>query len=137
MGRLGLRVRGRLVRWGDGSCWSYWFGLSLSAGREQCAGSTTGHDAMFTTGAPTSPVAITGAASAITQNNATISGTVDTQGLDTTYHFEYGMSAAYGTRLRCTSWRARIIGTASGASRCTSKTCSPALPTPTGWWLPT
>jgi hypothetical protein len=44
----------------------------------------------------TPPVATTGAAQAITQTGATLTGTVDRNGGATTYHFEYGTSAAYG-----------------------------------------
>ena len=42
------------------------------------------------------PSATTGAASAIGRNTATIAGTVDPQGTDTTYHFEYGTAVGYG-----------------------------------------
>ena len=44
----------------------------------------------------TPPVATTGAAEAITQTGATLTGTIDRNGGATTYHFEYGTSAAYG-----------------------------------------
>ena len=42
------------------------------------------------------PSATTGAASSVTQSGATVSGTVDPQGMATTYHFEYGTSSSYG-----------------------------------------
>jgi hypothetical protein len=43
-----------------------------------------------------SPVARTGAASGIYSTQANLNGTVDPNGLATTYHFEYGVSTAYG-----------------------------------------
>ena len=42
------------------------------------------------------PVAVTGAADSITETAAGLNGTVDPNGSVTTYHFEYGTSAAYG-----------------------------------------
>ena len=45
---------------------------------------------------PTPPVATTGAAEAVIQAAATLTGTVDRNGGTTSYHFEYGTSAAYG-----------------------------------------
>ena len=45
---------------------------------------------------PTPPVATTGVAESITQTGATLTGSVDRNGGTTSYHFEYGTSAAYG-----------------------------------------
>jgi hypothetical protein len=45
---------------------------------------------------PEPPVAVTGAADSITETAAGLNGTVDPNGSVTTYHFEYGTSAAYG-----------------------------------------
>jgi hypothetical protein len=45
---------------------------------------------------PAAPVATTGPAESITQTGATFTGSVDRKGGATTYHFEYGTSAAYG-----------------------------------------
>jgi hypothetical protein len=42
------------------------------------------------------PSATTGAASSVTQSSATVSATVDPQGMATTYRFEYGTSSSYG-----------------------------------------
>jgi hypothetical protein len=42
------------------------------------------------------PDATTGAATNVGQTTATIAGTVDPQGMATTYHFEYGTSTSYG-----------------------------------------
>jgi hypothetical protein len=42
------------------------------------------------------PVAVTGAADSLTETTANLNGSVDPNGTDTTYHFEYGTSAGYG-----------------------------------------
>jgi hypothetical protein len=42
------------------------------------------------------PSATTGAASSVAQSSATVGGTVDPQGMATTYRFEYGTSSSYG-----------------------------------------
>ena len=42
------------------------------------------------------PAATTGAAKDLGQTTATVTGTVDPQGMATTYHFEYGTSSSYG-----------------------------------------
>jgi hypothetical protein len=42
------------------------------------------------------PSATTGAATAVGQTTATVNGTVDPQGMATTYRFEYGTSSTYG-----------------------------------------
>jgi len=44
----------------------------------------------------TPPVATTGTAESLTQTGATLTGTIDRNGGATTYHVEYGTSAAYG-----------------------------------------
>ncbi|HXB65209.1 MAG TPA: hypothetical protein VNV42_10080 [Solirubrobacteraceae bacterium] len=51
---------------------------------------TIGPDRTFTATAATPPVVSTGAASGISQNSATLSGTVATNGLQTNYGFEIG-----------------------------------------------
>lgn len=61
------------------------------------AGTVTGQDATFTTGAGTPPLLSTGAASAVSANGAMLSATVATQGLPATYGFEIGTgSTVYG-----------------------------------------
>ena len=45
---------------------------------------------------PEPPVATTGLPDSITETAANLNGTVDPNGSTTTYHFEYGTSAAYG-----------------------------------------
>ncbi len=42
------------------------------------------------------PPVTTGSAANVAETTATIAGTVDTQGIETTYHFEYGTSTSYG-----------------------------------------
>jgi hypothetical protein len=60
-------------------------------------GTTISSDGTFTTGQPTPPGAVTGSANSETQNGASITGTIDTQGLPTTYGFEIGLEAGnYG-----------------------------------------
>jgi hypothetical protein len=68
---------------------------ALLAGNQN--GTTIGADGTFATGQPTPPGATTGPASGVTQNTASITGTIDTQGLPTTYGFEIGLEAGnYG-----------------------------------------
>ena len=43
------------------------------------------------------PAATTGLADAVSDRSANLSGTVDTSGAPTTYHFEYGLTTAYGS----------------------------------------
>jgi hypothetical protein len=46
--------------------------------------------------AAVAPVVVTGPATGIGQSTATLTGSVDTEGEATTYHFEYGTTTAYG-----------------------------------------
>jgi hypothetical protein len=60
-------------------------------------GTALGADETFTTAPRTPPLVVTGGASAVSQNAATISGTIDSRGLQTTYGFEIGTEAGdYG-----------------------------------------
>lgn len=60
-------------------------------------GETVGADGSFTTGAPIPPLVSTGAASGVSLDAASISASIDTQGLQTTYGFEIGTEAGvYG-----------------------------------------
>jgi hypothetical protein len=52
---------------------------------------------VFATSSQSSPVVVTGAASAITPRSATLVGSVDPQGAATVFHFEYGVSDEYGS----------------------------------------
>lgn len=60
-------------------------------------GSTRSEDETFTTPPATPPTATTGVAEGVTHATATLSGTVDPDGLPTVYTFEYGTTASYGT----------------------------------------
>jgi hypothetical protein len=46
--------------------------------------------------AAVAPAVVTGSATSVTQNAATLNGTVDPQGEATTYHFDYGTTDGYG-----------------------------------------
>jgi hypothetical protein len=60
-------------------------------------GTTIGSDGTFTTGKPTPPAIATGGAENVTQNTASITATINTEGLPTTYGFEIGLEAGnYG-----------------------------------------
>jgi hypothetical protein len=56
-----------------------------------------GPDETFTTSSIAAPSVSTGAASAVGVGSATLSGSIDPQGWDTTYLFQYGTSSAYGS----------------------------------------
>jgi hypothetical protein len=62
------------------------------------AGASYGQDEMFTTEAGRSPSVSTGSASGVSVNGATISGTIDPAGAETSYRFEYGTSTESGTQ---------------------------------------
>jgi hypothetical protein len=59
-------------------------------------GTVNGPDQTFTT-TPRAPIVTTTAATSVTQNSATLNGTVNPGALSTTYYFEYGSSTSYGT----------------------------------------
>jgi hypothetical protein len=67
-------------------------GQNLSAGKHM----TERAFAMCATAPPTPPVPVTGAASAITNTGATLSGTVNPSGSPATYTFEYGTTTSFG-----------------------------------------
>ncbi len=60
------------------------------------AGTASGPDHTFRTGAATPPTAVTDGPSSVAENDATITGSVNTNGLPTTYGFEVGTSTDYG-----------------------------------------
>ena len=63
-------------------------------------GTEPGPDYTFTTAPRTPPLVSTGAASAVSQTGASISGTVDPEGIQTSYAFEVGTDTSYsGARL--------------------------------------
>jgi hypothetical protein len=63
---------------------------------KNAAATSHGTDAVFTTTVP--PDVVTGAASSITATAARLNGTVDANGRQATYYFEYGSSTSYGTK---------------------------------------
>jgi phosphodiesterase/alkaline phosphatase D-like protein len=60
-------------------------------------GTTFGAVSSFTTGPGGLPVVTTGATSAVTSTAATLAGTVDPHGRQTTFAFEYGTSNSFGS----------------------------------------
>jgi hypothetical protein len=74
------------------------------------AGTVTGSDETFTTARVPTPSVSTGSAASINSSSARLTGTVNPNGADTTYYFEYGTTAAYGSR---TSTSAAGPGTSS------------------------
>jgi hypothetical protein len=61
------------------------------------SGTTLGSDVSFKTPKPPVPVVATGHPRDLTQTSATLSGTIDPDGLATSYVFQYGTSTAYGS----------------------------------------
>ncbi|MGH2853469.1 MAG: hypothetical protein ACRDLF_04665 [Solirubrobacteraceae bacterium] len=61
-------------------------------------GTSYGQDETLTAAAGQPPVASTGSASGVTVDEATISGTIDPAGKETSYRFEYGTGTEYGTQ---------------------------------------
>jgi len=62
------------------------------------------------------PAATTGAAGAVTDQSATVSGSVDPKGAPTTYHFEYGPTTAYGRTTAATGAGSGTSAVQAGAS---------------------
>lgn len=62
-------------------------------------GSIVGTDETFQTSSTTPPVVATGAASGVSENAATISGSVGPQGVPTSYEFDVGTDTTYGSRI--------------------------------------
>ena len=62
-------------------------------------GTTYGQDQAVTT-LPEAPAVTTGQAAGVTATSATLAGTVNAQGAQTSYQFEYGISTAYGSQVR-------------------------------------
>lgn len=52
--------------------------------------------------APAPPTATTGSSANVAQSSATVNGTVNPSGTDTSYHFEYGTSTSYGSSTSAT-----------------------------------
>jgi len=62
------------------------------------SGTTYGEDRVLTTEAAPQPDVVTGPASSVTLTSATLGGTVNPNGLPTSYHFEWGIDTSYGNR---------------------------------------
>jgi phosphodiesterase/alkaline phosphatase D-like protein len=62
-------------------------------------GSTLGPDETFTTPAAALPIVVSGVSGEVSQNAASISGTVDPQGVPTSYEWDLGTDTTYGTRI--------------------------------------
>jgi hypothetical protein len=62
-------------------------------------GETVGPDQTFTTLPDVPPVVSTGQATGVAQNNATLTGTINTEGFETVYEFDLGVDTGYGTRI--------------------------------------
>ena len=67
--------------------------VAVSAG-----GTVEGSNATFTTPKTPAPVPTTSAATAVTSAAATLNGSVNPEGVPTTYYFQYGTTAAYGSK---------------------------------------
>jgi hypothetical protein len=65
------------------------------------AGTSRGADRTFSTAGP--PTAVTAPASSVAMSTARLNGNVTPNGLATTWYFEYGTTAAYGTKTRTRS----------------------------------
>jgi hypothetical protein len=67
------------------------YSVRLSAHNAQ--GGARAGESFMTFGRPS----VSGVSTGVTKTSATLSGSVDANGFDTTYHFEYGATASYGT----------------------------------------
>jgi len=69
-------------------------------------GTTVGSPKTFTTdaGISTAPDVTTEPATNVTESGATVNGTVDNHGASTTYYFEYGLTASYGSQTTPTAF---------------------------------
>jgi hypothetical protein len=79
-------------------------------------GVTIGPDQTFTTSAPTPPVVVTGEPVGIAQMSATLTGSVDTRGLQTVLSFEYGTTTALGSSKSASVVPGSESGTTVGTS---------------------
>jgi streptogramin lyase len=118
------------------------------------SGVTNGQDVAFT--AQTLPIVATGEVSPIGQTSVTLNATVDPNSLATSYHFEFGPTASYGTQVPSidavvgsdstdhlvsqlilgltpgTTYHVRVVATSSGGTSLgTDRTFTTALPPPT------
>lgn len=75
---------------------------SVTAGLVALAVSSAGSPTAASA-APAPPSAATGSAASVGQSSATVNGTVNPNGTDTTYYFQYGTSTSYGTNTSVTN----------------------------------
>jgi hypothetical protein len=66
-------------------------------------GTAEGADVLVKTLVQLAPEAVTGAASGVGQSTATLGGTVNPEGAETTCLFEYGTSTSYGSSVPCSA----------------------------------
>ncbi len=62
-------------------------------------GQTTSADETFTTPPALPPIVSTGRPRDVSQGSATLTGTLDTQGFQTSYEFDFGTDTGYGSRI--------------------------------------
>jgi hypothetical protein len=62
-------------------------------------GTTPSPDQTFTTAPPTPPTVSTGEASNVTLTTATVTGTINPEGLETSYELDLGIDTTYGTSI--------------------------------------
>ena len=75
-------------------------GTAQSACGVQGGQQTTGAEGLFTTPIYVPPpLVVTGSASGVEQNTATVTGTVDPEGSRTTYEFQFGVDTGYGVEI--------------------------------------
>jgi phosphodiesterase/alkaline phosphatase D-like protein len=74
---------------------------SVTAGLVALAVSSAGSPSTASA-APPPPSATTGSAASVAQSSATVKGTVNPNGTDTTYYFQYGTSTSYSTNTSAT-----------------------------------
>ncbi|HEY5288358.1 MAG TPA: hypothetical protein VIJ50_14780 [Solirubrobacteraceae bacterium] len=79
-------------------------------------GMSTGPDQTFTTRPLVPPAVYTGGAEGIGLTKATVTGAVNPEGLDTSYHFEYGTTTGYGSTWPNIDAHAGSNSTPQGAS---------------------
>jgi phosphodiesterase/alkaline phosphatase D-like protein len=73
---------------------TYFFRLVAS----NASGTSNGAEATFVTSAAAVPAVVTGSASGVLTSIVTLNGSVNPNGSDTKYWFEYGTTSAYGSR---------------------------------------
>jgi hypothetical protein len=78
---------------------SYDYRVVATNSPEPGTGTTDGENQNFTTAGESAPVATTGVAGDVTQNNAIVSGTINPEGYATNYVLELGTTSAYGTQI--------------------------------------